>query len=220
MAEIDNLAFVLVREFNAIHNRGLNLEGESSGDLFRAIDVRITPNPVNTGSASTELTVTDYNLVGSERVTFTYDSDAAIWNGRNDFGKIVASGRGQITLPGIAINFLGQPAAFDQFIYDPVTSSAAGVSVVIKRLRFRGSLPLLVRLIPAMPARPSSRRCQPIHRHPWSAVHDRRLQQQQVGGRGDGLSVRWRCCRDPGQCRQRGHLLIVRAEHGAFRCVT
>ena len=145
MAEIDNLAFVLVREFNAIHNRGLNLEGERSGDLFRAIDVRITPNPVNTGSASTELTVTDYNLVGSERVTFTYDSDAAIWNGRNDFGKIVASGRGQITLPGIAINFLGQPAAFDQFIYDPVTSSAAGVSVVIKRPQdFAAASPLLV----------------------------------------------------------------------------
>ena len=36
MAEIDNMAFILVREFNAIHNRGLNLEGERSGDLFRA----------------------------------------------------------------------------------------------------------------------------------------------------------------------------------------
>ena len=40
MAEIDNMAFILVREFNAIHNRGLNLEGERSGDLFRAVDVR------------------------------------------------------------------------------------------------------------------------------------------------------------------------------------
>ena len=45
MAEIDNMAFILVREFNAIHNRGLNLEGERSGDLFRALDVRVMPNP-------------------------------------------------------------------------------------------------------------------------------------------------------------------------------
>ncbi|MEK9855971.1 MAG: hypothetical protein VW495_14315, partial [Rhodobiaceae bacterium] len=45
IAEIDNMAFILVREFNAIHNRGLNLEGEHSGDLFRAIDVAVVPNP-------------------------------------------------------------------------------------------------------------------------------------------------------------------------------
>ena len=63
MAEIDNLAFVLVREMNAIHQQGLNLEGEKSGDLFRAIDVVIEPNPTNTGNASTEIKVNDFTKV-------------------------------------------------------------------------------------------------------------------------------------------------------------
>ncbi|MEC8642554.1 MAG: flagellar hook-associated protein FlgK, partial [Pseudomonadota bacterium] len=145
MAEIDNMAFVLVREFNAIHNRGLNLEGEASGDLFRALDVRVVPNPTNTGSASTELTVTDYNLVESKRVTFTYDAGRGVWNGRDDYGEPVASGRGQVALPGAQINFLGAAADFDQFIYDPVSGSAAGVSVVIKRPQdFAAASPLLV----------------------------------------------------------------------------
>ena len=92
MAEIDNMAFILVREFNAIHNRGLNLEGERSGDLFRALDVRVMPNPTNAGSASTELTVTDYNLVDAARVTFTYDASRNIWNGRDDYGGLSSAG--------------------------------------------------------------------------------------------------------------------------------
>ena len=145
MAEIDNMAFILVREFNAIHNRGLNLEGERSGDLFRALDVRVMPNPTNAGSASTELTVTDYNLVDAARVTFTYDASRNIWNGRDDYGEFVVSGRNQVTLPGAQINFLGAAADFDQFIYDPVSGSASGVSVVIRRPQdFAAASPLLV----------------------------------------------------------------------------
>ena len=142
MAEIDNMAFILVREFNAIHNQGLNLEGERSGNLFRALDVRVLPNPTNTGSASTELVVTDYNHVDQGKVTFTYDAERGIWNGRDEYGEMVASGRDQVTLPGARINFLGAAADFDQFIYDPVSGSAAGVSVVIKRpLDFAAVMP-------------------------------------------------------------------------------
>lgn len=150
MAEIDNLAFVLVREFNAIHNRGLNLEGEKSGDLFRAIDVQFTPNATNVGSASAEIEVTDYNSVETGRVTFTYDAKAAQWNGRDDAGNLVASGRSQLTLPGVKLTFLGQAAEFDQFVYDPVTGSAAGLALAIRRPQdFAATSPLLVSANPA-----------------------------------------------------------------------
>ena len=145
MAEIDNMAFVLVQEFNAIHSSGLNLEGDRSGNLFRALDVKVMPNPTNTGVASTELTVTDYNLLQPGRVTFTYDASKDIWNGRDDYGELVVSGRNQVALPGAQINFLGAAADFDQFIYDPVSGSASGVSVVIRRPQdFAAASPLLV----------------------------------------------------------------------------
>ncbi len=133
MAEIDNLAFVMVRDVNAVHQRGLNMEGEKSGDLFRALDVRITPNPTNSGSASTELTVTDYSKVAADRITFSYDDNASIWNGRLDDGTLVASGRHQISLSGLQISFLGAPKGFDQFVLDPVAGSAAGVALTIQR---------------------------------------------------------------------------------------
>ena len=145
MAEIDNMAFVLVQEFNAIHSRGLNLEGDRSGNLFRALDVKVIPNPTNTGAASTELTVTDYNLLQPGRVTFTYDASKDVWNGRDDYGELVTSGREMVTLPGTQINFLGKAADFDQFIYDPVSGTASGVSVAIRRPQdFAAASPLLV----------------------------------------------------------------------------
>ena len=144
-AEIDNMAFILVREFNAIHGRGLNLEGEPSGDLFRALDVAVVPNPTNIGAASTELLVTDYNLVDAKRVTFTYDASRNIWNGRDDYGGLVVSGRDKVAMAGVQINFLGAAADFDQFVYDPVSGSAAGMAVVIKRPQdFAAASPLLV----------------------------------------------------------------------------
>ena len=144
-AEIDNLAFVLVREMNAIHQRGLNLEGEKSGDLFRAIDVVIEPNPTNTGNASTEIKVNDFTMIQENRITFTYDKDAEVWNGRADDGSLIVSGRNNVSLPGVEIRFLGAPKAFDQFIYDPVKGSAGGVAVAIKRPHdFAAASPLLV----------------------------------------------------------------------------
>ena len=133
LAEIDNLAFTFVRDVNAAHNRGLNLEGNAGGDLFRAVDVTVVPNPTNIGSASTELKVTDYAKITSGKVTFTYDAEADMWSGRDIAGNLLASGRAQVTLPGVEITFLGKAKTFDQFVYDPVEGSAAGVSVVIKR---------------------------------------------------------------------------------------
>ena len=145
MAEIDNMAFVLVQEFNAIHSRGLNLEGDRSGNLFRALDVKVMPNPTNAGVASTELTVTDYNLLQPGRVTFTYDASKDVWNGRDDYGELVTSGREMVTLPGTQISFLGKAADFDQFIFDPVSGTASGVSVAIRRPQdFAAASPLLV----------------------------------------------------------------------------
>jgi len=153
LAEIDNLAFTFVRDVNAVHKRGLNLEGNAGGDLFRAVDVTVVPNPTNVGSASTELKVIDYAKVTSDKVTFTYDAEADIWSGRDIAGNLIASGRNQVTLPGVEITFLGEAKTFDQFVYDPVEGSAAGVSVVIKRPQeFAAASPLIVSEDPRNPS--------------------------------------------------------------------
>ena len=145
MAEIDNLAFVLVREMNAIHQQGLNLEGEKSAicsapSMLSSNQTRpipATPQPRSKSMISPK--------VQENRITFTYDKDAAVWNGRADDGSLIVSGRNNVTLPGVEIRFLGAPKGFDQFIYDPVKGSAGGVAVAIKRPHdFAAASPLLV----------------------------------------------------------------------------
>ena len=133
LAEIDSLAFKLVREVNVLHNNGINLEGDKGGDLFRNIDIKVDANPTNIGDSSAEFQVIDYDLVESEKVTFSFNDQQNLWTGRNDFGDVVASGRQVVTLPGVQIRFIGEPKQFDQFIYNPVSGTAAGMSVVIQR---------------------------------------------------------------------------------------
>ena len=133
LAEIDTFAFKLVREVNVLHNNGINLEGDKGGDLFRNIDIKVDANPTNIGDSSAEFQVIDYDLVESEKVTFSFNAEQNLWTGRDDFGDVVASGRQVVTLPGVQIRFIGEPKQFDQFIYNPVSGTAAGMSVVIQR---------------------------------------------------------------------------------------
>ena len=58
MREIDNLAFVMVRDMNAVHKQGIDLDGEAGGLLFKALDVNIQANPTNFGDCITEAIMT------------------------------------------------------------------------------------------------------------------------------------------------------------------
>ena len=49
MAEVDGLAFEMVRDINAIHRQGLTLEGEAGGDFFQSLRLDLAASPVNTG---------------------------------------------------------------------------------------------------------------------------------------------------------------------------
>lgn len=145
LAEIDTLAFKMVREVNAVHTKGINLEGEEGGNLFRNVDINLDANPTNTGSSSAEYQLLDYDLVDSANVTFSFDDQKNLWTGRNDAGDVVGSGRNMVSLPGVQIRFVGEPKQFDQFIYNPVLGTAAGMSVVIQRPEeIAAASPLLV----------------------------------------------------------------------------
>ena len=133
LAELDSLAFKLVQEVNTVHRQGINLDGREGGDLFRNVDIKLDANPTNVGTGSAEYQLIDYDLVDGNRVTFSFDEERYLWTGRNDTGDVVGSGREVVSLPGVQIRFIGEPSQFDQFIYDPVSGTAAGMSVVIQR---------------------------------------------------------------------------------------
>ena len=133
LEEVDRIAFTLVRDVNAIHRRGLTLEGESGGDFFSSLKLSIDPSGANTGTASAELRVVDPDEISSAKVTFSYDADAKIWRGVSDNGTAIVSGRNTVMFGGVEISFRGQPNQFDQFVYNPVGGSAGGVALALRR---------------------------------------------------------------------------------------
>ena len=145
MDEIDHLAFNFVRDVNAVHRGGLDMDGMPGKSIFQDIDLNIKANPTNMGDTRIEQRISDYGLLSADKITFSYDKNKNVWNGRKEDGSIVASGRNTVDLPGVSLTFIGTPADFDQFIVDPIQGSAAGVALSLRRPQdFAAASPLLV----------------------------------------------------------------------------
>ena len=145
MNEIDHLAFKFVQDMNLLHKSGLDLEGLPGKNLFQDIDINLTENPTNAGTAKAEANIHDFSLLTSDKITFSYDAKSELWNGRKEDGTLVTSGRAKVDLPGLTIQFRGKAENFDQFVIDPISGTASGVGVSIRRPHeFAAASPLLV----------------------------------------------------------------------------
>lgn len=145
MNDIDHLAYTLVQDMNAIHKAGLDMDGLPGKNIFQDIDLNLTPNPTNAGEIRAEAQIHDYSILSADKVTFSYDEDKNIWNGRKDDGTLVASGRNKVDMAGVTISFVGKPENFDQFVIDPVRGTASGVAIALRRPQdFAAASPLLV----------------------------------------------------------------------------
>ena len=85
MNEIDHLAFKFVQDMNLLHKSGLDLE-VFLGKFIPDIDVNLTENPTNAGTAKAEAEIHDYSLLTSDKITFSYDAKSELWNGRKEDG--------------------------------------------------------------------------------------------------------------------------------------
>jgi len=145
LSEIDHLAFTFVSDINEVQSQGLTLDGERGDRFFNEFTVDMTANPTNSSNISAEVEITDIRKVSPDRVEFTYDEEDDIWIGRSSAGDIVASGRTEISLPGLTARFVGTAETFDSFVLNPVRGKAASVSVALKRPEdIAAASPLLV----------------------------------------------------------------------------
>ena len=103
--DADSIAFAFVRDMNAIHNRGLNVEGKEGGDFFKSLSLNLTALPTNTGSAAATIRIVDPEALEIGRVTFAYDADADKWTGTAADGSTVINGRTSATFRGGEITF-------------------------------------------------------------------------------------------------------------------
>ena len=131
--KIDDLAHLVVRDLNAVHRKGVTLDGELGGDLFVARRPIVDFGVTNVGQAYAEVDVEDMALVEPQKVTFTYNASKDNWVGRNDFGETVASGKRSVSLPGMTVRFVGEAFDNDEIIIDPSRSAAETLVFALKR---------------------------------------------------------------------------------------
>ena len=131
--KIDDLAHLVTRDLNAVHRKGVTLDGQLGGDLFVARRPIVDFGVTNVGQAYAEVDVDDMTLVEPQKVTFTYNATKENWVGRNDFGETVASGSSSVTLPGMTVRFVGEAFDNDEIIIDPSRSAAESLVFALKR---------------------------------------------------------------------------------------
>ena len=131
--KIDDLAHLVTRDLNAVHRKGVTLDGQLGGDLFVARRPIVDFGVTNVGQAYAEVDVDDMTLIEPQKVTFTYNATKENWVGRNDFGETVASGSSSVTLPGMTVRFVGEAFDNDEIIIDPSRSAAESLAFALKR---------------------------------------------------------------------------------------
>ena len=124
MQDVDKIAFDLITSINAIHKRGLTMEGQTGGDFFQSLRLDLTASAVNTGDAFATVRVLDPDAITPQTVKFNYDESADIWSGTAEDGSVVVEGSHSVSFNGVEITFVGQANQFDEFVYDPVKGSA------------------------------------------------------------------------------------------------
>ena len=131
--KIDDLAHLVSRDLNAVHRKGVTLDGDLGGDLFLPRRPIISFGPANVGQSYAEIDVEDMNLIDPKRVTFTYNANQNKWVGRDDLGEVVASGTSSVKLPGMTVRFVGRGFDNDEIIVDPSRGAAESLVFALKR---------------------------------------------------------------------------------------
>ena len=131
--KIDDLAHLVARDMNAVHRKGVTLDGDLGGDMFVARRPIVDFGPTNVGQAYAEVDVEDMTLIESKRVSFTYNASQNKWIGRDNLGEVVASGTNSVKLPGMTVRFAGQAFDNDEIIVDPSRGAAESLVFALKR---------------------------------------------------------------------------------------
>ncbi len=131
--KIDDLAHLVARDMNAVHRKGVTLDGDLGGDMFVARRPIVDFGPTNVGQAYAEVDVEDMALIESKRVSFTYNASQNKWIGRDNLGEVVASGTNSVKLPGMTVRFAGQAFDNDEIIVDPSRGAAESLVFALKR---------------------------------------------------------------------------------------
>ena len=133
MRSINQLAYQFINDINSIHIQGLDLEGQAGIKMFHGIAYDAVSSVSNLGNGSAIVEVLDVNLIGNDPIKFTYDGEQSIWRATDQYGVNIVSGKHQISLPGMSIEFSGDPVGGDEMVLKPAEGAAKNITFALIR---------------------------------------------------------------------------------------
>lgn len=130
---LDNLAYLVAREFNMVHRGGINMDGNAGDDMFSLTDARYTFSPANRSVLSAEINVTDPEIVPPGQINFVYNDTLNKWVSEDisDFPDITTTSS-QIFGSGFNLTILGAPQNGDSISIDNVSGAAANMQFLLR----------------------------------------------------------------------------------------
>ena len=130
---LDELAYKLISDINAVHSEGMDLEGNIGGLFFNEINFEANSSLSNLSNSSATVNITDASQIISNSITLQFSENEDSWNAFDSYGRKLGTGRKEIFLSGMIISVDGDPKNDDQIILKPMQNAAAAISVALQR---------------------------------------------------------------------------------------
>jgi flagellar hook-associated protein 1 FlgK len=130
---INHLAYKFINDINSIHMQGFDLEGQAGINMFHGIAFESVPSLTNLGNGSGIVDILDTDQISNDPIRFSYDADQSLWRAYDQYGANIASGKHQISLPGLNIEFSGDPVGGDEMLLQPAEGAAKNITFALTR---------------------------------------------------------------------------------------
>lgn len=125
------LALTLSGEFNAQHQKGIDLLSNQGGQFFTAPTATITARSGNLGTSTPALTVVDATAVRASEYRLTHDGTQ--WHLQRMSDGTTVNGSGVLTLDGMSVDTtVGIPLSGDTFSFNPAREAVQQLSVLVR----------------------------------------------------------------------------------------
>jgi len=124
MYELGRVAVVLADQLNTQHARGLDLNGDSGGNLFAQPLPQVFSSDRNTGSATIEATIDDATALKASDYFLRFDGTNLQATRTSD--GVEVSGPLPLTLDGMTLDITGSAVAGDTFVLSATGRASGG----------------------------------------------------------------------------------------------
>ncbi|MBZ5876990.1 MULTISPECIES: flagellar hook-associated protein FlgK [Chromohalobacter] len=131
--QLGRMTVVLGSEFNAVHENGVDLNGDAGEAFFEIGSPRVMSNSQNDGDGAISAEYSDVNQLTSSdyRITYTGGEYQAERLSDGDTTTLTPDGSGDVDLDGMTLNISGTAQEGDTFMLQPTRTASQDFEVAI-----------------------------------------------------------------------------------------